>query len=460
MFAVVSGTYILFLFGLGYWIVQFLPLSDERSHACERAPLILVTGFLINHLILLLVQSLEKTLWIGFILLGCSVILFVVKQRRGFGWNRDEKKFPVATVVFVLSLYGTAILLDPLKDWDARSIWFFHSKMIWSAESINMSAGWNNPLLQFSHVDYPKLIPVLAAQLSYVLGYWNEYMPKFSLLLILIPAIFWVFSFNSRSLSFLCLVLVFPFGLKNHLLSGSMDGYVALYSAISMLLAGRYFKHRRLLDLMSGIGCLLLISNFKNEGILIALIGMFSILATGILAPSFSWIDLKKVFSWPLMGWLAMIASPCIIWSFFYKRQWGLMNDLQLGTAESLLRIMNRLSDGVSLQFILKKTLFHDESAVWLALTAFIVCMIFLVVSRRHMISWIPASVTAIVYYGCIIMIYLMTPKDLNWHLSTSVQRVMLTVSGCLIAGTYFVLDEFETASSTRKDQNCCHDPG
>ncbi len=307
-----------------------------------------------------------------------------------------------------------------------------------------MEAGWDHPSLRWSHVDYPELIPALAAQLSYVLGYWNEYAPKFSLFLLLIPALFWIFSFYSRRFSFLFLVLVFPFGLKSYLWNGFMDGYIALYSAISMLLLGRYFQERRLIDLISAGSCLALLSNIKNEGILIALLGVISIAITCVLITSFKWIEFKKHFSIYRTGWLALMVSPCIIWSVFYKYQWNLANDLQLGTAETFFRFYNRFFDGVSLPLILKETFFHDQSAVWLALTVFLVSMIWLAISKRFIVSWIPALMVTITYYCFILIIYLSTPQDLVWHLGTSVQRIMLTVSSCLLAGSFFILRELE----------------
>ena len=50
------------------------------------------------------------------------------------------------------------ILSLPLYDWDARSIWFFHGKMIYYAGTLGPEAGWNIQTPQFSHVDYPKLV--------------------------------------------------------------------------------------------------------------------------------------------------------------------------------------------------------------------------------------------------------------------------------------------------------------
>ncbi|MFA5323780.1 MAG: hypothetical protein WC373_14005 [Smithella sp.] len=230
-----------------------------------------------------------------------------------------------------------------------------------------------------------------------------------------------------------------------------MDGYIALYSAVAMLLAGRYFKHRRLLDLMSAMSCLALISNVKNEGILIALIGMLSIAITGALSNKLKLIELKKYFSISRLGWLAIIIAPCILWSVFYKYKWGLTNDLKIGTTESFLQIINRFSDGATFPLIIGRTIFHDESAVLLALIVFIAALVLMVVSKKYTVSWIPAFITAILYYCGMITIYLLTPHDINWHISTSVSRTMLTFSNCMLAGTFFILKEVEDASSEGK---------
>jgi hypothetical protein len=412
----------------------------------EKIPIILTSGFLINHLILLLVQSLPFSLFTGGVISGCSLFWFFTRRRKEFIFDRNADFFPVVAIVFILILYYFTILHDPLEDWDARSIWFFHARMIWSAESLNLAAGWHHPSVQFSHVDYPKLIPALAAQISYVLGYWNEYTPKFSLFLILIPPVFWIFSFYSRCFSFIFLLLVFPFGLTIYLCNGSMDGYIAFYSAISVLLLGRYFKEHRMLDLMSAVSCLAMLSNIKNEGFLIVLAVIMSIAVTGILSNTLKFDEFKKYFSLYLAGWLTVIITPCILWSVFYKHIWNLMNDLQIGTAESFIRMNNRLSDGVSFPLIIKETFFHNESAVWLALTAFLVSIILLTILKRHILSWIPSLITAVIYYCGIVIIYLMTPANLNWHLATSVQRTMLTVSSCMFAGIFFLLKELEDA--------------
>ena len=92
--------------------------------------------------------------------------------------------------------------------------WFFHAKMIWTQGALNEYAGWTDPSLQWSHPEYPKLIPALAAQVAFLKKYWNEVIPKASLFIILVPALFWVFSFFKKNLNFLLLVLLLFFSLS------------------------------------------------------------------------------------------------------------------------------------------------------------------------------------------------------------------------------------------------------
>jgi hypothetical protein len=456
LFFVVSSAYIFFLFGQGYLVANALCLKNDHSPFIEKFPLIVSTGLLVNHLILLLSQSLKLSLLLAAVICGCGLVWFLRRWKKEMISDRHRDWFPMAAIILILLLHYFTILYAPLDawDWDARSIWFFHAKMIWSAESINLNAGWNHPSVQFSHVDYPMLIPALAAQCSYVLGYWNEYAPKFSLFLLLMPAIFWIFSFYARRVSFLFLVLLFPFGFKLLLWNGYLDAHIAFYSAISVLLLGRYFQEYRFIDLMSAVSCLALLSNMKNEGILLGLIGAASIAITGILSASFQWNALKKHLSIYRMGWLAVMMTPSILWSIVYKYQWHLLNDLQIGTTEAFFRMRDRIFDGLSFFLILKETIFHKEnifrplsSSVSLASVLFLAGILLLMRSKRHIVGWIPALIMASVYYCCIFTIYLLSPHDLAWHLGTSAHRTMLTVSSCIFAGTYFILKEIEDAA-------------
>jgi len=451
LFFALSVASILFLFGIGYGLTAFLFPEGEDASRGEKFPLVLTTSLLANHLLILMAPSLTVSLYAGAMLAGCSAILIAIRRKGHLRPVRTGSLFPPAMAAFVLLLYYCTLLIDPLEDWDARSIWFFHARMIWSAGTVGMSAGWDDPAIRFSHVDYPILIPALAAQGAHLLGYWNEYAPKLALFLVLIPPVCWVFTFFSRSFSFLFLLLFFPFGLKDFLLSGSMDGCVAFYAAVSMLLFGRYFQRGRPIDGMAGICCLVMAGNIKNEGLLIGLIGIFAVAATGILFRRFGLADLKGCFRPGRVAWLAAILSPGVLWSVYYKMKWGLANDLQLGTAAAVDRMIRRVWDWVSLPHILKATFFNQETTLWLAVAAFAVSFAALAVSRRRTVGWVPALVTAFAYYGCIVLIFLLIPNDPTARAFSSMYRTMLTATGCMIVATYFVLKELEESPAERR---------
>src|SRR5262245_48515143 len=128
--------------------------------------------------------------------------------------HRVSSAAAITAIVLLFVAYYFRILSEPLSVWDARSIWFFHAKMIWVHGGLSQHGGWNHASLAFSHPDYPKLVPALAAELAWLQGHWNEFGPKASLLVMLVPLLFWIFSFQAARASFVLLVLLFFFSLN------------------------------------------------------------------------------------------------------------------------------------------------------------------------------------------------------------------------------------------------------
>src|SRR5688572_27931074 len=164
-------------------------------------------GILLNYCLMLTGLTITRVFIAGLILAAWGAWRFSTAFRIGLP---QAGIVPVGCVICVLVVYYFKILSEPLEHADARSIWFFHARMIWTEGALSQSAGWNHPSITgFTNPDYPKLVPALAAQLAYVKGYWNEFFPKGSLLLMLVPLTLWVFSFYQKSLSFILLVLTF-----------------------------------------------------------------------------------------------------------------------------------------------------------------------------------------------------------------------------------------------------------
>jgi hypothetical protein len=434
-----------YLLGQGWLLFKLVSHDNKVSGSLlQLLPLAISFGLLTNLGLILIVQDLSAALIIGCIV---SVIgLYFLVRELVVPRTRIEFAFgsPYAWIgaALVWLLFLSPILANPLRDWDARSIWFFHGKMIYAAGSIGQQAGWQDVSVSFSHPDYPKLVPVLAAQLMTLRGYWNEYLPKASLLIILLPAILWLFSFARKPISFAVLLILVPFTFYKLIWNGYMDGYLAFYFSIALLFVGRYTQSAEAVDLLSGLCCLALLLYLKNEGTLAALAGICSILSPFLLKKSASaWYAVKINWRYILASALALL--PYLVW-FVYKWQWNLSNDLEIGTTQSINRIIERATDG-SYQFILQ-SVFNRAAAGLLLLT-----LLYFMILWRRLTSWesVPALLAATLYCLGLITIYLLTPYNLEGHVNTSIDRTMLTVNAAVFVGCYFMLNTLESNGAT-----------
>ena len=401
----------------------------------------LTTGLIINYGIILFFQTLDISLIIGSIVsisgLFCWVVSIFKNTPRQF--LTQALFFRWIGISFVCLLFLSPILTKPLTAWDARSIWFFHAKMIYYANSIGQFAGWQHPSVSFSHIDYPKLVPAIAAQVANLVGFWNEYIPKASLFFMLVPATIWLFTFARHTFSFGILLLLLPFSFSQWIWNGYLDGYFALYFSLAMLLFGRYIKFSRPIDLISGFSCLFVLLYIKNEGVLALFSGLCAIILINILFRKKIHFSRKLILQrgkYYLAGLVAIL--PFVLWSI-YKQNWNLSNDLEIGI-QSWSRIVSRLNDGsYKLVFVMVFKQI-EASLIMLGLIYF--------TSAANKKAFVGESLPALVAAGIfclgIIIIYLLTPHDLVWHLETSVDRLMLSVNSCIYIASFFILRSLE----------------
>lgn len=432
----------IYLLGQG-WLVFRLLFRNHKTGTwslLQVIPLLLASGLIINLGIVLLLQQIKIAL-----LAGCLVsvigIYFLV---RDVGSMRSRPVFSpgsayqwLGAAVVCLLLLGP-ILANPLKDWDARSIWFFRAKMIYTAGTIGLSAGWRDPSIEFSHPDYPILGPVLASQIVTITGFWNEFIPKVSLIFLLLPPVLWLFSFARKSIAFVVLILLIPFTLNRWMWNGYMDAYLVLYFAAALLLLGRYIRAPEIIDLISGLCCLVMLLYLKNEGVLAALGLVCSLVWIYLLMKKTGPLNFLKIdWIYYLAGFLAIL--PFLLWSG-YKWHWNISNDLEIGAVQSISRIGSRIVDGSSR--LVFESIFQKMEAGLLVLT-----LLWFAASWRKAFpreSILPLVAAAIYCLG-LIAIYLLTPYRLEWHIRTSIERTMLTVNAGIFVACYFILDALES---------------
>lgn len=441
-----------YFLGLGWVVIRILLKQSsnqawrENNPPTKFLPLFLTSGLIANYGISLLFQQLSLGLLAG------AIISVIGLWNLSYGsitrlTNEPFHKFIenwVGVAVF-FSFNLVPILFEPLDIWDARSIWFFHAKMIFVAKSFGISAGWQHPsvlLLNVDypmHVDYPKLVSGIAAQITHVFGFWNEYIPKASLAFILLPALMWLFTFMRKSFSFLLLIFL-PLSLSIWLWNGLMDGYLALYFSISMLLLGRYILQAKHIDLISSIICLTLSLNLKNEGVLAFLAGAIPIAMFMYIYRNRHIPFIQESTQWKqIVAFTIIIFLPFALWSL-YKRQWGLSNDLNIGTSQSLFHILERINDKSYIS-ILQQTIDKIDGALILLGILF-----FSSIAQNTKMPRVafPILLASSIYFCGIFLIYLLTPHNLDWHLITSTNRTMLSVHGTILIACYYSLDSLE----------------
>lgn len=436
-----------FLYFLGIGIAPFLLLKKEMNinkndNLLQLLALFTITGILINYSLGLIFKSLSTTIRVSSAISISGLLIFAFYSLKSKQLRIPSKNtlLKIFCAILLLFLFFSPSVAEPLIDWDARSIWFFHAKMIYVAGTIDQSAGWNHPSILFSHPDYPKLVPFIASQINYALGYWNEYLPKVSVLFMLTPMVLLLFSISKLSVSFIFLISLIPFSFYNTLWNGYMDGLLAFYLSISLLFIGKFFSSSRLIDLVTGFMCLAIAVNIKNEGALGTLAVITSLLIVVALTTPLKIVKEEIVRKWKYFAFsIVGLFFPFLLWNY-NKSLWNLSNDLGIGSSQSLKNIVIRLSDG-SYKFILNRTLSEISGFLIILIIVLISLNIWKIrIGKEELLS---LMVSGIITLGFIV-IYLLTPHDLAWHINTSINRTLLSTIGAIIIACYFMIKKIE----------------
>jgi hypothetical protein len=445
LFLSLLGLGLLATFGCG----NTPPAAPSGCRPPALAALVLVSGMQLDYLLQLLLTRLDCALAAGGVLAAAGFILALLLLRRRIAAlaaasPQARAAGGAALCALLLLMFAVPIVAEPISAWDARSIWYFHGKIIYYGRALD-GAGFSPASIGFSHPDYPKLVPVLAAQLARLAGTWNDYLPKASLLALLVPALLGLFSFWERFRgSFVFLAGLFLFSFQGELLwNGLMDGYLALYAGLSLLFLGRWLERGERCDAWCAAAFLGVVLNLKNEGSVYAAVvvaGCSGILWFRDKAPR-RFSDLVRDRLLLVQAFLPV--SCFLVWGW-KKRSWGLANDLDLGV-RSLGRISSHLAEGGG--GMIAKALVVD-AGLWKALLLLVLVLAAAKALRVRMPLEVPIfCAVSLCYFLAIFAVYLATPADLAWHLGTSASRTVLPVMTGVFAAAYVVLERLEGVS-------------
>ena len=409
------------LAGLGFsvWVPLFRFDREQKLHWSDGG-IVILAGVLLVYFHSLLVWDWDKAPpflailaivgWLGF----------------GFTFLKRKKLIPDSlkrltkksiVIFFVISgIYLIKIATDPIWDFDARSIWFFAAKIIYFAHGLHGPSAWNFPNAYFYHQDYPKLVPVLAAQIARAIGFWNEYLPKIALFALIVPAITFCFEFRGRAWSVIILLLAF-FGIPGSLLwTGYMDGFIGIYAGLGILFWLRTRETKSLRQMAVSVLSLAIVCSLKEEGHFFAAI--FFVIAV-------VWncrIGLRRSLTHHAPILLALI--PAVLWAIVRKRLQVPGDDFLTGMFG---RFFARIHSGEIYNPILDWLLYHTGIYETLLLT--VLCFVYARFRgvKLKELPWFPLAV-GLGYAAFIVFVYLVTPFDVGPHVYSSIARISLPV--------------------------------
>jgi hypothetical protein len=438
-------------FGLG--LLALLPLprfwAEPAADPAQRATALaaaLALGMTVYYGLMLAIERPEVTaaVSLGLAAIGWSATL--IRARRELLRSLALGRWAYGLLILLLIAAALHILLRPLADSDARTIWFHHAKVIYFFGDFDPFASWGTDRRQFFHLDYPKLLATLASSAATLAGFWNEYFPKLALVALLLPPLVATLGFLRQPLTLILVLVAFYCLPRAYMWNGFMDGYLALYAGFMAIHFGRWLGERRLVDLVAGIAFLAVTVGLKNEGYML----LVAFAGAGLFA-AFRSRDgvggLVKAFPLPALVPALLAFSGFFLW-LYLRRQWHLENDLEFGPG-AWARAMERLGDPEALA-LLGESLFLTAAT---ALPAGMVAAMFW--QFRRWPESRPAGTDfalalALLYFGGVILIYLMTPHTLTWHLGTSAERVLMTPRALAFAAIALWLQEREIAGRIR----------
>lgn len=419
------------LAGLGLVLTVALGDTEARRRwrdGQERVLLIalaLTTGLLTDHTAGIITGSLRfqaGLAWVGGVG-AIAVLMFLARAPMP-----ARPPWTAYLAVGLILLLALAVYAEPLLEWDARSIWFFHAKAIFFDGGLKASPFWNNPAYDWSHKDYPELLPMLAARYAAFTGAWNEFAPKGALVPLAAAGFLGLLAAAPAAFPVLAPAAVILLGAS--LWNGYMDGWIAVYGAVAALSAAAWMENGRRPHLILCAAALGIALCLKNEGQLLAL----------AMLPAILWAARRR-----RPGWLdlsALIAFvPFVLW-LVVKAKLGLHGGLEgVGLAHRALVVAGDSHELLYRLSYLAKDAFartHLFGAVgaWLAVG---LCMGFSLPARV-------CGVSAALYGGGLIMVYLGTPFDFAWHVGTSLDRVLLAPTLFFLCGVSTMIPDVLSA--------------
>ncbi len=440
------------LWGAGSCVVRAFPAAFLRRYCQIKGSLMLAVplsaGLLLNYTLSFFFRF-GSLLWVLACLSAIGWALAAANFRElPLNVRRKRLLFVPAflLVFFVAHIKNIGV---PIDSWDARSIHFFHAKIILANEGrIFGIKDFADASVAFSHPGYPNLVPALAGQIMASAGYWNEFLPKAALSVMLFVALLYLVALSDSPGMFLWLALVSRLALAGHLTNGNMDGCLALFCFIFAGFLAAFFTIAEEDYTANSAVCVLLLGitlNIKNEGYL-WLAAVLPAFLSGVLRrrrSSFTgWLrgiagSAGQIARFSAFG--AFVISGFLCWKYYIRLH--ALADVYLSSPLISNGLRRLASDPPALRHIFRYCIF-DTNVAYLAL-AWAAGWLALRAAGREMSPRTRfLALAAGIYIGLLFAVYITTPFELLWQLETSAYRTILPARLALACALYFMAVE------------------
>ena len=334
------------------------------------------------------------------------------------------------SIFFIISIVSSSTLFilmslnNPHGFWDAWAIWNLRARFL--VRSGNQITSTFSELISWSHLDYPLLLPCSVARIWALLGNESLIVPisiAFIFTITTVGLLFYSLSYMQNQIQGLlaCLVLLTAGSFFERGADQMADVPIGLYYLATIILYCIFhFENETRLQYIFLAGIMAAFAAWtKNEGILFLIIVIFARFL--VIVPSKGLSNYIREMVVFLCG-----AGPVILLLIYFKIKFAFSNDIIAGqsfdvTLSRLFDINRYLVVGKS--FIIE---FYDM------LHARVILIPFFIIfwgftsnkqNRRGIQNTMFILIFMLVGY---FLVYIITPQELNWHLNTSLGRLLL----------------------------------
>lgn len=358
-------------------------------------------------------------------ILNIASVIFLI--RTGFKIPTFRFKINKWSILLLFILLIQTILFwkgsKSWGEWDAWAIWNLHAKFLFYDD------GWKNLFtnkLSWTHPDYPLMLPSLIALFWKGLGEINPFVPAAVAYATLISVLCLLYTslqkgrFKVVGLTGI-LFLILDLRFTSLAIMQYADTLVSLFILITIILLSK--KEGKPDAYFSFIGLFAVLPIWvKNEGAVFFLL-------TSVLIIGLHYKQMRKILYYTI-GMLPVL-SLYVYFKIVYAPANDLIGALDNHTSQKLLSFDRYITIG---KYFLTTLYYQFQLLLILPFALLVAC-------PRKLASGIVLVLSGtLASYLCV---YIVTPHDLTWHLSTSLDRLIQQIYPSVIYGSLFILSKY-----------------